>query len=68
MAEPESGIGILERQKLQDLIDLLREQGYCVVGPTIRDEAIVYEELVNLEDLPMGWTDRQDGGFGHTGK
>ena len=62
MAEPESGIGILERQKLQDLIDLLREQGYCVVGPTIRDEAIVYEELVNLEDLPVGWTDRQDGG------
>lgn len=62
MAEPENGTGILERQKLQDLIDLLRGQGYCVVGPTIRDEAIVYEELANLEDLPVGWTDRQDGG------
>jgi formate hydrogenlyase subunit 6/NADH:ubiquinone oxidoreductase subunit I len=33
-----------------------------VVGPTVRDGAIVYDELSGADDLPRGWTDEQDGG------
>ena len=51
---------ILERSGLDDLIFALRGEGLTVVGPTVRDGAIVYDELVSARDLPIGWTDRQD--------
>jgi ferredoxin len=47
---------------LQELIDVLQRRGYRVVGPTVRDGAIVYDELRGAADLPIGWTDEQDGG------
>ncbi len=47
---------------LQGLLDELRRRGYRVVGPTIRDQAIVYDDLASIDDLPRGWTDEQDGG------
>ena len=47
---------------LQALIDALRQRGYRVLGPTIRDDAIVYDDIAALGDLPRGWTDEQDGG------
>ena len=47
---------------LDDLIGALRERGYRVLGPTVRDGAIVYDELGGATELPIGWTDRQDGG------
>lgn len=53
---------VIVRDQLQDLINLLRRTGYCVVGPTVRDGAIVYDEVTGLDDLPAGWTDHQDGG------
>ena len=40
----------------------LRERGYRVLGPTIRSDAIVYDEITSIGDLPQGWTDEQDGG------
>jgi len=53
---------IIERGDLQRLIDALLEKGYRVVGPVVRDGAIVYDEMTSVADLPMGWTDEQDGG------
>jgi ferredoxin len=47
---------------LQALVDLLRGRGYRVVGPTLRDQAIVYDEIGGVADLPRGWGDEQDGG------
>ncbi len=47
---------------LQALLDALKDRGYRVVGPTVRDQAIVYDDLESLADLPKGWTDEQDGG------
>jgi len=44
------------------LIDVLREQGFRTLGPTVRDAAIVYDEIASLSDLPRGWTDEQGGG------
>jgi len=53
---------ILEREHFQRLLDVLRDKGYQVVGPTVRDNAIVYETLTAVADLPIGYTDEQDGG------
>ncbi len=47
---------------LQRLLDGLKRRGYRVVGPTVRDQAIVYDDIASLDDLPRGWTDEQDGG------
>ena len=53
---------IIEREGLDQLIAVLNEMGFQVVGPTVRDEAIVYESLTSIKDLPEGWTDEQEGG------
>ena len=53
---------ILERDGLPQLLEALRQRGYQLVGPTVRDGAIVYDELTTVEDLPIGWTDEQKGG------
>jgi sulfhydrogenase subunit beta (sulfur reductase) len=53
---------IVERQDFQKLLDALRQKGYVTVGPTVRDRAIIYDEIASVEDLPIGWTDEQDGG------
>ncbi|HUN39618.1 MAG TPA: 4Fe-4S dicluster domain-containing protein [Acetobacteraceae bacterium] len=44
------------------LIAALRADGFRVLGPTRRDDAIVYDDIETIADLPAGWTDRQDGG------
>ncbi|HEY3268722.1 MAG TPA: 4Fe-4S dicluster domain-containing protein [Armatimonadota bacterium] len=55
---------ILEPQGLQALIHLLARSGYRVVGPTVRDGAIVYDEIASTEDLPVGWTvDQAPGSY-----
>ena len=50
----------IEPEELETLVAVLRGRGYLVVGPTIRDEAIVYEELDGARDLPIGWTEKQE--------
>jgi NAD(P)H-flavin reductase len=54
-----------ERLSISDLdrlIGLLRSDGYRPIGPTIRDGAIVYDEIAAAADLPIGWTDEQGPG------
>ena len=53
---------ILSRDGLQALIETLARRGYRVVGPTLRDQAIVFDDIQGVGDLPAGWTDIQDGG------
>ncbi|MGA8754731.1 MAG: hypothetical protein WB611_00125, partial [Stellaceae bacterium] len=52
----------VKRADLQRLIDLLRGRGYRVIAPTIRDGAILYDTVTDLDQLPVGWTDRQEAG------
>ena len=47
---------------LEALIGALAERGYKVLGPTVRDGAILYDEIDGVADLPRGWTDRQEAG------
>ncbi len=53
---------IFTANQFQHLLDALQRAQYCVVGPTRRDGAIVYDTVSRVEDLPVGWTDVQDGG------
>lgn len=53
---------VVNRAGLARLVELLRERGYSVLGPRLGDGAIVYDEIASLDDLPAGWTDRQEGG------
>lgn len=52
----------LEKQSLQSLLDELRARGYCTVGPTVDQEAIVYDKVESVDQLPRGWTDEQAPG------
>src|SRR3954468_3871158 len=47
---------------LAALIAALHSDGFLVLGPTVRDDAIIYDDVTTLDDLPAGWTDEQDGG------
>lgn len=53
---------LLPRERFPELLDALRTLGYRVVGPTVRDRAIVYGVISAETDLPIGWTDRQEAG------
>lgn len=53
---------ILDRAGLDNLLQALQGLGYQVMGPTMRDGAIVYDRVETIADLPAGWTDEQDGG------
>lgn len=60
--DPSNPTFVLDLPGLSCLIGKLVEQGYKVVGPTVRDGAIVYDQLHRVEDLPQGWTEEQDAG------
>ena len=53
---------VVTRQDLQQLLDVLAQEEYQLIAPTIKEAAIVYDEISKVEDLPIGWTDEQDGG------
>lgn len=55
-------LAIVTMDGLQALLEALRARGYRLVGPIVRDQAIVYDDIESLDDLPRGWTDEQDGG------
>lgn len=53
---------LIDLSGLDGLLRELGSRGYRVVGPTVRDSAVVYDEISGVSDLPAGWTDEQDGG------
>jgi ferredoxin len=53
---------VLPADALDDLFAVLRDDGYRIVGPTVRAGAIVYDEVASAADLPVGWTDEQGPG------
>jgi len=69
---------VIDRDGLDLLIAHLAEAGYRVIGPVVRDGAILYEPVSGVADLPAGWGEDQEAGryrlvrrddaalFGHT--
>ena len=62
LAEQDCPTALFDRGKLDQLLTALGRRGFKVIGPTIRDRAIVYDEIASTADLPAGWTDEQEGG------
>jgi sulfhydrogenase subunit beta (sulfur reductase) len=55
-------VEVIERADFDELLAALSRRGYTIVGPTMREEAIVLDEISSASELPIGWTDEQDGG------
>ena len=52
----------IQKSDFDLLIAELRSRDYTTVGPTVDQGAIVYDEIFSLDDLPRGWTDKQEAG------
>jgi sulfhydrogenase subunit beta (sulfur reductase) len=53
---------VIERYALSEMFAAISACGYEIVGPTIREGAIVYDHLNDADALPIGWTDVQSPG------
>lgn len=53
---------VLRRQDFGRLLEALQHRGYKVLGPVLREGAIVTDAVDSVEQLPAGWIDHQDGG------
>jgi sulfhydrogenase subunit beta (sulfur reductase) len=61
-ANAPDGAIIINHDGLDALIGALAAAGYKVVGPTVSEGAIVYDEIQGAAQLPIGWTDLQAPG------
>src|SRR5579875_3416061 len=48
---------------LELLIQKLKQRGFQVIGPRLRDGAISYAPIQAVVDLPSGWTSEQKPGY-----
>jgi len=62
MVEDPRGRRILSRTNFPLFLRAIQDAGYHVVGPTVREGAIVYGDIQEESDLPIGWTERQEAG------
>ena len=53
---------VLAPEALEAIVDALRRRDWRVIAPTVRDKAIVYEEIASATELPVGWKDVQAPG------
>jgi len=53
---------MIARDDLDQLLAAIARRGFRLIGPTVRDGVIVYDDISSSSDLPAGWTDEQDGG------
>ena len=53
---------LLVKSSFQRLIDLLHKKGYRVLGPALRDGAVLWDTIRQVSDLPVGWRDVQEPG------
>ena len=53
---------VLHRDGIHALVKALDAQGRTVIGPTVRDGAVVLTELASADQLPYGWGDRMADG------
>ena len=59
---PKSTGYYLPHVDLQQLLDVLSAASYQVIGPIVKDGAIVYDQINSVEQLPQGYQDEQAPG------
>ncbi len=59
---PAPQTSVIGPEALDTLVEALKARGFRVLGPTVRDGAIVYDDLDSAGELPIGWTDEQEPG------
>ena len=59
---PEPAQRVLEAAALDTLIRALQRRNYRVIAPTVRDAAIILDEIQTSADLPVGFSDEQAPG------
>ncbi len=57
-----AGTRFLVRSDLDRLFDALRDEGRQVLGPTVVDGAVVYDEIASAADLPRRLAERVRAG------
>ena len=62
MGDPARPPLLLTTPDLAALLAALAADGYRLLGPTVRDGAIVYDEIEGVSDLPRGVSDEQAPG------
>jgi sulfhydrogenase subunit beta (sulfur reductase) len=60
---PTGDEAILPAAALTTLFDLLVEEGFQLVGPTVQEGHLVLGTLGSVADLPQGWTTEADAGL-----
>ncbi len=53
---------LIDVEGLQHLIDALIARGFSVIGPTVKEGAIVNAPITHVAELPAGWGDDQYAG------
>jgi len=56
-------VKLLPADQLDQLISLLHNREYQVFGPMVQNDAIMYGELNDVAQLPVGMEDEQEAGF-----
>ncbi len=52
----------MPKSALEDLMSILRADGYKVLGPVARDGGVAFDEVRAVSDLPTGMRDAQEAG------
>jgi len=61
---PEVGSTVtIEKPAFNLLLSRLKDEGYQSIGPRIKNESLVYEQIESLDDLPQGYSTEQKPGY-----
>lgn len=52
----------LPKSAFPEFFSVLQQEGYQIVGPQVKDGAIVYNQLSDVDQLPFNYTDDQQAG------
>ncbi|HXH86331.1 MAG TPA: 4Fe-4S dicluster domain-containing protein, partial [Nitrospira sp.] len=61
-SESKRDSALLPKSLFQRLLDTLEAGGYRIVGPAVRDGAVMWDTIRQVADLPIGWRDVQEPG------
>lgn len=53
---------IIQIEHFSELLEVLKRRGYQILGPRVKQGAMVYDVLQSVNELPLGVTDVQEAG------